>query len=109
MKFRARLELVGLHVLDLGDAADARREGVGVLEHRDDVVVAGHVPETAPARLLVPVDGRFPAQQLEDVPRLVLREEVVIEEIDIVEARHAAVPYPSSARSSAIATNSAAR
>ena len=87
-----RLELVGLHVLDLGDAADARGVGLGVLQHRDDVVVARHVPEAAPARLLVPVDRCLLAQQLEDVPGLARGEEVVVEEVDVLEARHGRRP-----------------
>ncbi len=104
----ASLELVRLHVLDLGDAADLGRERRRVLEHRDDVVIARHAPEPATAGLVVPVDGRVAAQQLEHVPRLSLGEQVVIEEIDVVEPRHGPA-HPSSARSSAIATNSAAR
>ena len=53
----AGLDLVGVEVLERGGAG-LRRERPPVLEHRDDVVVAGDAPEALPVLPVVPVHGR---------------------------------------------------
>jgi hypothetical protein len=58
-----------------------------VLQHGQHVVVLRDRPESAAAGLGVEVDGCFALEALEDLPRLMILEEVVVEEVDAI-AKH---------------------
>jgi hypothetical protein len=74
-----RLQDVLGQVLDRRRAPDLRRERLGVAQHGVHVGVLRHRPEAAPVRLGMEVDGRLALEQLEDLPRLVVCEKVVVE------------------------------
>ena len=85
-----RGEHVLRQVLDPRRPADLRGEGRVVLEHGADVVELRQHPEAAaPVGLGVEVHGRVALERLEDLPRLVVREEVVVQQID----RRSRLPY----------------
>jgi hypothetical protein len=77
-----RLEHVLRQVLDRRRAADLRGERLGVAQHGAHVVVPRDRPEAAAVRLGVPVHGRLALQLVEHLPRLVVREQVVVEQVD---------------------------
>jgi hypothetical protein len=92
---RVELEEVAPHlehvlgqVLDHRRAADLGGEGLEVAQDRLDVGVLRQRPEAAAARLGVEVDRRLALESLEDLPRLVIGEEILVEEIDAGELGH---------------------
>ena len=68
-------------ILDRRCAPELRGERPRVLQHGEHVVVLRQCPEAAPRRLRMEVDGRLPLQALEQLPGLVVGEEVVVEEV----------------------------
>ena len=77
-----RLEDVGSHVTDAGGAAATGREDLRALEDVEDIGVLRHAPE-AVVLVRMAVDGRLALQPLEDVPRLALGEQLVVEQIEL--------------------------
>ncbi len=80
----ARLDLIGLEVLQRGAAA-LGGEGAPVLCDRGDVGVAGDRPEATAIGLLLPVDRILAAQGREHLVRHALGEASVVGEIDLGE------------------------
>ena len=78
----ARREHVLGQVLDRRSAADLRRIRLRVAEDREHIVVLGERPEAAAVGLGVAVDGRLTLEQVEHLPRFVVGEQVVVEQID---------------------------
>ena len=77
----ARLEDVVGQVLDRRSAADLGRERLRIPYDREDVVIAGDDPESIPVRLWVSIHGRVAQQQVEQLPRLMVGEQIVIEQV----------------------------
>ena len=69
-----------------GDAPHFGGEKFGLPVHLDQVVVADHVPEARPVRLLVPVERVLPAEQGEHVVVLLGYEPVEVEEVHVIKS-----------------------
>ena len=81
-KVAARFEHVGLDMTNARRATGLGRERLGALEHIEDIVVFRHAPE--PVVLIgVPIDGCLALHPFEDLPRLTIYEQAVVEQVEL--------------------------
>ena len=84
----ARLDLIGIEILERGPAA-LGGEGAPVLGHRGDVGVGGDRPEAATVSLFLPVHRVLAAKQREHLVGNAVGEAGVVGEIDVCEGQPA--------------------